>query len=259
MMSNRYEQTAWLYDFDQRDIVQDDIPFYKDEAARLGGPVLELGCGTGRVSLALAENGAQVHGLDLSPDMLAVFREKLSTAAPEVCERVAITEGNMADFSLGERFALIIMPFRAFQALAEDADIDGCLRRVREHLAPGGRFIINAFLPQKRRMRHWCFTEKVQWERALDTGGRVVKKHSGDRIDRKRQVIYPRFAFEITRPDGTAERMEESLQLKYWYPRQLQKRLRQAGLRVVEQYGWYDRAPMKRKSREQIYICEVAE
>ena len=255
-MSNRYELTARLYDFDNRDNLRDDIPFYRDCAA---ASVLELGCGTGRVSLALAESGARVHGLDLSPHMLELFHEKLARADAEVRGRVTVTEGNMADFSLEERFALIIMPFRAFQALTEDSDIDGSLRCVREHLAPGGRFIINVFLPRpRRRMRRWCYPERVQWERELDTGERIVKKHSGDRVDLKRQIIYPRFAYEVTRPGGVTERVEEAFTLKYWYPRQLQKRLREAGFRIAESYGWYDRSPMKRGAREQIYVCEVA-
>jgi len=256
-MGNRYEQTAQFYDFDNRDNLRVDIPFYQEYAEKLGGPVLELGYGTGRVSLALAESGVQVHGLDLSPDMLVIFRDKLSKCPAEVQTRVRIVEGSMTDFDLGQRFALIIMPFRVFQALTEEDDITRCLACVRKHLAPGGRFIVNAFRPRKD-MRHWCFLETVQWEREDEsTGARIVKKHGGDSVDLKRQIIYPHFAFEITQPDGATQRIEEALRLKYWYPRQLQKRLRHAGFRITEQFGWYDRSPMRRGSREQIYVCEL--
>jgi len=242
-MSNTYEFAAQLYDLDYRD--KSDVPFFSARAQ--GGSVLELACGTGRVSLALAENGARVHGLDLSPQMLSVFREKLSRAAPEIQERVMITQGNMADFALGELFPLVIIPFRSFQALTEEADIDGCLRCVKAHLAPGGRFIVNCFVP-KRGMRKWGYPETVYWER-----DGVVYKSYGDRIDTKRQIIYPVMVYETG-----GGRIEEPLTLRYWYPRQLRKRLRQAGFRILERYGDFEGGPVKRHGGDQIYVCEVA-
>jgi len=242
-MSNTYELAARLYDLDYRD--KSDVPFFIARAQ--SGSVFELACGTGRVSLALAENGARVHGLDLSPQMLDVFREKLSQAAPEIQKRVKITQGSMADFALGETFPLIIIPFRSFQALTEEADINGCLRCVKAHLAPGGRFIVNCFVP-KRGMRRWAYPEAVSWER-----DGVVCKSFGKRIDLNRQIIYPVMVYETG-----GERIEEPLTLRYWYPRQLRKRLRQAGFRILERHGDYEGGPVKRHGGDQIYVCEVA-
>jgi len=242
-MSNTYDLAAGFYDLDYRD--KSDVPFFSVRAQE--GSVLELACGTGRVSLALAENGARVHGLDLSPQMLGVFREKLSRAAPEIQERVTLTQGNMADFALGETFPLVIIPFRSFQALTEEVDIAGCLRCVKAHLAPGGRFIVNCFVPKKG-MRKWGYPETVHWEREG-----VVCKSYGKRIDTKRQIIYPVMVYETC-----GERVEEQLTLRYWYPRQLRKRLKQAGFRIAERYGDFEGGPVRRHGGEQIYICEVA-
>jgi len=246
-MSNTFDNAARLYDLDYRD--QSDVPFYAAYAKH--GAVLELACGTGRISLPLAENGAQVHGLDFSPGMLGVFREKLEQQSAEVQARVELTEGNMASFNLGKQFPLVIIPFRSFQLLTADEDIAGCLRCVKEHLAPGGRFIVNCFMPKKG-MRKWCYEEEIQWER-----DGVVCKSYGKQIDLKRQIIYPVMIYEF----GENERVEEPLTIKYYYPRQLKKILRKAGFKIVEQYGDFARGPIKRHAQhkgEQIYVCEVA-
>jgi len=94
-MENLYRNTAYLYDLDARDIVNDDIPFYIEYAKKQDGVVLELGCGTGRVAIALAGAGHDVTGLDLSQDMLDVFRGKL-IKQPDIADKINIVYGNIA-------------------------------------------------------------------------------------------------------------------------------------------------------------------
>jgi len=246
-MSNTYGHSAKFYDLDNKQ--RNDVPFYCAYAK--AGAVLELACGTGRVSIPLAENGAQVHGLDLSPGMLGVFREKLAQQSDEIQSRVELTEGNMADFNLGKQFPLIIIPFRSFQVLTQEEDIAGCLQCVKEHLTTDGKFIVNCFNPGVS-MRKWMERygkEAVVWER-----DGVMRKTYGRPIDLKNQVIYPVFVYEMEH----GERIEEPLELKYYYPRQLKKILRKAGFKIVEQYGSFERGSMKRRGGEQIYVCEVA-
>jgi len=143
---NVYRNSAWLYDMDNRDNATDDISFYREYAQKFGGNVLELACGTGRVAMVLANDGCKVTGLDLSHEMLSIFAGKLGPMG-DCRENVRIVHGNMAHFRFAERFDLIIVPFRAFQALTEEADIQNCLRLVREHLTENGRFIVNVFRP----------------------------------------------------------------------------------------------------------------
>jgi len=245
-MSNTYDRAAWIYDLDTREVHHVDIAFFKEMAGNKS--VLELACGTGRVSIPLVENGAQVHGLDLSPSMLQVFREKLARLPEKVRQRITITEGNMANFSLGAQFPLIIIPFRSFQGLTEESDITGCLQCVKAHLAPGGRFIVNCFRPYRDIHRRYPYPEEVMWEREG-----IVAKHRGDNIDTKRQMIWPTMIYETG-----SERIEEPLALRYYYPGQLKKLLRKAGFKILEQHGDYDRGPIKRHGGEQIYVCEVA-
>ena len=254
-MENLLRNSAWLYDVDNRDIVQDDIPFYLEYAKRQQGEVLELGCGTGRVALMLAAEGFRITGLDLSREMLDVFKNKLEGKL-ELVEKITIVHGNMADFNFDRKFSLITAPFRAFQCLTDDANIDNSLACIRNHLTDNGIFIVNVFNPNPDRMtkEKWCYPETVQWERLDDkTGNYVVKKHWGDGIDTENRIIYPHFAFEVTYPDGRTERIVDDLRLKYYYNDQLRTVVEKAELEIIEEYSWYDKTPPG--GREIIFVC----
>lgn len=253
--ANTYQNTAWLYDYDNRDNLTADIPFYVEYATKTGDDVLELGCGTGRVAIKLAEAGFQVTGLELSDTMIEIFKEKLKNAKDEVADKITVVKGNMADFNLGKKYGLIIAPFRAFQALSDEEDIRNSISCIREHLTKDGIFIVNVFRPFKRLDESWCYPETIQWETIDEnTGCSIVKKHWGDKIDTQNQIIYPHYAFEITHPNGKFERIEDDLKLKYYYYDQLKEYLINGRLEIVEEYGWYDRTNIK-DGRELILVC----
>jgi RimJ/RimL family protein N-acetyltransferase/ubiquinone/menaquinone biosynthesis C-methylase UbiE len=252
---NVYRNTAWLYDVDNRDNVHDDIPFYIEYAKQQQGEILELACGTGRVALALAADGYLVTGLDLSKQMLDIFRQKL-TDKPELAEKLTLVYGSMADFTFDRKFAMIIIPFRAFMCLTDDADIDNSLNCIREHLNDNGIFIVNMFDPIPERMTEEkaIYPEAVQWERLDEkTGNYVVKKVWQNKIDTVNQIIYPQQAYEVTYPDGKFERIEDRLKLKYYFSDQLRAVIEKAGMEITEEYSWYDKTPMP--GREIIFVC----
>src|SRR5260370_2950662 len=92
-----------------------DVAFYRDATREFGDPVLELGCGTGRITMALAEAGKRVTGLDLSERMLERAEKKRAAVRVGARERVHLVQADMARFDLGEKFPLVIIPFRPFQ------------------------------------------------------------------------------------------------------------------------------------------------
>ena len=167
---NIYRHAAKVYDIIYGiEQPMPDIPFYreyaKQQCAENGerGEYLELGCGTGRVALPLAREGFCVTGLDLSRQMLDIFKENLAKeemAQPGISERVEVIHGNMADFSIGRKFALITAPFRAFQAVTVQKDIENVFACVREHLTDDGIFIVNVFNPYANPLdESWCREE----------------------------------------------------------------------------------------------------
>jgi SAM-dependent methyltransferase len=253
---NCYLDTADLYDFNNLHVMTEDVPFYVELANQVNGSILELACGTGRVTIPLAQAGHRVTGLDLSPAMLGVFREKLATGEQNLRDRIELIQGNMASFHLDRVFDLILIPFRAFQALVEEEDAAGCLACVREHLAPGGLFVVDVFRPYKILGEDWCYPEMLQWEEDDPaTGCHVVKKTCNECIDTERQILYPAYAYEVTNPDGSFRRVEERLALKYYYYDQFRALIEGGGFRILHEYGWFNKSPVEGE-REMIFFCE---
>src|SRR6187551_3241538 len=120
-----------------------DAAFYRELARESGGPVVEVGCGTGRVLLPIAALGIPCVGVDPSPAMLAVLRAKNPPPTVE------LVEGRMQTFELGgRRFPLVTAPFRVFQHLLDVEAQLAALANVRRHLAPGGAFALDVFDPK---------------------------------------------------------------------------------------------------------------
>ena len=149
-MPDRYymnPKSAARYERDMgrlRDTIE-DIPFYVElarDAASRGEPVLELGCGTGRVTIPMAQTGAAVTGLDSSPAMLAIAKTKADGAGVTV----HWVEGDMADFDLAERFGLVVIPFRSFLHLISDQEQIGCLQSIHRHLITSGMLALNFYV-----------------------------------------------------------------------------------------------------------------
>lgn len=146
-----------------------EAPFYLAFARKLGGPVLDLGCGTGRVTLALAQAGLAVTGFDNAAKMLARVREKAAGVG------ISWVDADVRTFALGQRFRLIIEPGLAFQLLRDRADQSAMLTQVRRHLAPGGRFVLNLDLAQAP---HASFLAELQ-DLVAANGLEVTARYAG--------------------------------------------------------------------------------
>src|SRR3954462_8284534 len=165
-MSSPYDAIAELYDPWSASVVE-DVAFYLEEAVRSGGPVLELGVGTGRIAVPIAAAGVSVVGVDLSAGMLEVARESAGLAGVEVDLR----HGDMRDPPVDETFSLVICPFRSLLHMETDADRRLALRAVSARLATGpGLFVFHVFPPPQEDIAdtHGRFLEREPgiWERA---------------------------------------------------------------------------------------------
>jgi cyclopropane fatty-acyl-phospholipid synthase-like methyltransferase len=135
-----------------------DVPFYRSLIPSPEARILELGCGTGRVLVSLAEGCGYIHGLDLSEAMIAICRRKLE-AAGITATKARVEVKDITNFALNQTFDLIIAPYRVLQNLETDAAVTGLFRCVRQHLTPGGSCILNVFHPHsdpERLRREWC-------------------------------------------------------------------------------------------------------
>jgi SAM-dependent methyltransferase len=256
---NRYEDawTAEVYDYE---IAGDwgirDVGFYLSLANELPGPVLELACGTGRVALPLARGGARVIGLDISPHMLAVAQRKLDAEEPAVRERVRLVQADMSSFALRERFALILIPFRAFQALLTRDEQRGCLRCCREHLLADGRLAINVFNPRLSRLVSSQAAETPE-EFAGPDGTRVVWS-ADTTFDSLNQTLSSAWRYECTPADGETTVREHLLELRYFFRCEMEWMLEACGFEVEALYGGFDRSEFTAESSEMIFVARRA-
>ncbi len=124
-----------------------DVAYYLRLARELGGPVLEYGCGNGRVTRPLAQARLEVFGVDLSQPMLSDLERRLAAGPKPLRERVQWLRGDMREVRLERKFPLVLAPFNAFLHLYTRPDVEAFLSRVREHLAPGGWFVFDVSIP----------------------------------------------------------------------------------------------------------------
>ena len=214
-----------------------DIAFYRALAREGGGPVLELGCGTGRVLLEIAADGFPCTGLDASQHMLARLRAKSELS------NLRLVRAPMQKFELrGERFGLIYSAFRAFQHLYTVEDQLACLACVRRQLAPGGRLAFDVFAPRLARMAQLEEPESVDLRFTLE-GEDVVRFASVTR-DPAAQLLSVRFRYERSRDGRVVGNEHASFQMRWFWRFELEHLLARAGFAEIEIYGDFDRNPV---------------
>ena len=216
-----YDPIARLYDAWSTGVIE-DISFYVDEALASGGPVVELGVGTGRIAIPTAMAGVHVIGVDSSAQMLAVCAEAAGAAG--VSARVDLREGDLRRPPVEERVPLVTCPFRAYLHLSGDDQRLEALAAARDLLLPGGKLVFDVFAPS---------AEDIE-----ETDGRWIEREPG--------------IFERADWDGTAqtltlsvrgERGESSMTLWWLEPQRWQTLLAEAGFVIEACYGWFDRRP----------------
>lgn len=218
-----------------------DVPFYEALIPSPEAAVLELGCGTGRVTIPLARHCGFVRGLDLSPAMIRLCRARLAqTDIPP--GRVVVSEADITDFDLDRQFDLILAPFRVFQNLEMDAEVEGLFRCIRRHLAPGGTCVLNVFKPlyspSELRERWLAPKEQLDWE--VGVGDDKAACYSRRRkLDEQRLVLYPDLVYRRYQSGDLAEEIILHLALRCYYPETFEESITSHGFRIVDRWGGY--------------------
>ena len=238
--------------------VDGDVAFYVEEARSAGSPILELGCGTGRILIPMAEAGLEVVGLDASYDMLVIARKKLEALPPHVQRRVQIVEGDMRYFAMDRRFSLVTVPYRAFLHNLTVEDQLHTLRRVREHLSDAGRLIFNVFDPKVQNLAAGSWSMPASRRREFvhpRTGNRITIKEEFT-YDLERQMVVGAFVFdEINTATGKiVETIRSPLTLRYVFRYEMEHLLTLAGFRIDALFGDFKRGPFH-AGGEQVWVA----
>jgi SAM-dependent methyltransferase len=229
-----YDAIARLYDPWSSSVVE-DVAFYVEEAVRSGGPVVELGVGTGRIAIPTAAAGIAVVGIDASAEMLAVAREQAELGG--VTGLIDFRHGDLRDPQLDGAFPLVTIPFRSLLHMETDRDRRAALAAVRGLLAPGGRFVFDVFTPSDEDVAEtdgrWLEREPGIWERAdwdLETRTLILR---------------------VRGEEGGSEMSLAWLSVPEW-----QAHLTEAGFEVEALYGWFDRRDWD-GGEDSVWICQA--
>ena len=231
-----------------------DVEWYRRKAVESGGPVLELGAGTGRVTIPIAEAGVRITALDVDGGMLDKLREKARTLPADAHSRISVHQGDMRTFALHDQFALVVIPFRAFLHNITREDQLDALRRAHTHLRQGGELALNVFHPSLEYMAANAGAYAGVW-RWLNTqthpdGGFVV--HSGaTRYDTVHQRLESMIRTEEFSPDGSLRGTNMMhLELAYLYASDIASLLAESGFELVRISGDFFGRPFERDGDE---------
>ena len=216
-----YDAIARLYEPWSRSVTE-DVAFYVEEASKAEPPVVELGVGTGRITVPIAAAGIQVIGVDSSPGMLEVCREQVEVAG--VSDLVDLRLGDLRDPPVEGRFELVLCPFRTYLHLHDDADRLAALRAARDLLVDSGRLVFDVFAPGE--------------DDIAETHGRWLEREPGifERADWDRTTRM--LTLSVRGPAS-----ETTMALAWLSAEEWRALIEQAGFEVEALYGWFDRRP----------------
>ncbi|MHC5036806.1 MAG: class I SAM-dependent methyltransferase, partial [Planctomycetota bacterium] len=252
-----YNVTARYYElFYDKETVGDE-EFWPHVAEKTKGTILELGCGTGRVTFPLAALGYEITGLDNSEPMLAKARGRLATQSPDVKGKVMLCKEDMADFSLDAKFDLVAIPFRGFQHLLTPERQVSCLECVRNHLKENGLFVVTLFNPDVHILAQSENTgRRFDMLRNDPETGNTIVRYVRTQHDHLAQQIHGTFIYEKVDPEGKVISTEiDVYKLRWTWRWEMEYLLRLCGFHIEALYGNYHRVPFPGASRELIFLC----
>ena len=251
-MGKSLESWAAFYDDIYRDLTE-DIPFYlsllSDDPSI---SVLEIGCGTGRITLPLSQIGSDVTGMDNSKHMLEKLKDKMG---PYDC-MPKLTLKNMINFEFDEKFDLVIIPFRGFQSLLRVREQDQCLESIKNVLANNGRLIINLFVPSRD-----MFDQKenvnylVKEVEGLTLNRMFSIKHRTS-FEKSNQIINSSINIEASRNTQIISSHWLNFQLRYLYPMEAEYLFRNNGYEPVDLIGDYSGGEFTQDSEDMIWTLK---
>lgn len=290
--SREHYTDAALYDYEYRRR-RADVAFYRELATRRlgdGGHILELGAGSGRVTIALARAGFHVTAVDSSKAMLAKLRERLAALPRRIAERVTIVEADLRNFEIPAQlvatssadttrptakagraatskraaaparaqFPLAIAVFNVLEHLYTRVELDACLRSVRAHLAPGGAFAFDVQLPDLDWLLRDPWTRWARTKFTDPTTGRQMIYSTNHEYDPISQIVLIRLYYEVAGSEGEGPIKIVKLSQRKFFPAELEALVAHAGLRTVERYGDFGWRPLEAGAESQVLVCEVA-
>ena len=251
-MNQPFDVCARYYDVDTAGQV-DDVPFLLETAHRVGGPILEVACGTGRVLIPLAEAGYEVVGVDISTEMIAVARSKVANANLE--SRVTLHVADARSLRLGRTFPLAIVALNSFTHFETPDDQAAVLQRLHEHLDPNGVLVLDLPNPETTLLTDAAGQVFYEYTRPFGPAGATLVKFRSQIADPATQVVAMTFIFDEVAPDGALRRAMATFNVRYLYRAEAELLLSRHGFAVEHVYGDYDLNPYTSSSEKLVIVA----
>ena len=226
----------------------DVLDFYHRQVARYGEPVLELACGSGRLTVPLANEGINITGIDISEEMLEFARLKASKHGANI----RLLQGDMRSFELGEKFKLIFIPAQSLSHLHRRAEIEDCFSSVRRHLADEGRFLIELFNSSVSMLARETGRRYPVGQYEDPKVGSHVFVTEEVRYEAATQVNHIKWFF---RNKGSREERMLSFEMRQLFPQEMDALLWYNGFMIEHKYGSYDERGFSGDSPKQLIVC----
>ena len=254
MTADAFDRFARFYDLDYREY-EDDLPMVMELAQEVEGPLLELGCGTGRVLAPLAAAGHRITGLDLSPALLDVARQKLKQSG--YAATVTLVEADMRDFDLARKdFGFAFCMSNTFMHCASQDEQMNVLQAAYDHLRPGGLLLIDLFNPDIARLVQVDgLTELADMWVDAETNVQCTK-WSVRSLNLAEQLQETLFIYEEIFPDGRVQKTVCPFTLRYLWQGEGSLMLEMIGFEVLEIWGDFEQNPYGDGSERLIFLAQ---
>jgi SAM-dependent methyltransferase len=236
----------------------DDVRYYVDLAASQRGPVLEYGCGNGRITIPIARGGIEITGVDQSVPMLRDLRARLREEPPEVRALVTLRRGDMRRVRTANTFPLVLCPFNTFLHLYTRTDVEHFLARVRSHLAPRGELVFDVSIPEPAELardpRRAYATPRFRYPDGRGGKGELVRYSERFDYDRLRQVLFVAMEFS---PLGKTAPWMTPLAHRQFFPQELEALLHYNGIEITKRCGDFFGSPASAESDVLVLHCRA--
>lgn len=247
-----YKEYSEFYDLYVGDRLV-DLPFYLDYARSAQTPVIEIGAGTGRLTLPLARSSVRMVALDVSTSMLAILKSRLAEETSAVRSRIEVVEADASELKLGIRSDVIMVPYFTFNYFLTPHVQDMALRRFRDHLSPRGYLLVDVFIPLRRIESR--STEPVLIIDKVDpTTGNQVRGWETYRIDEESQMEHRTHSFEVIPPDGPVRKSRYTVQRRHFFPLEIEKLFSNNGFSVDDVSTGYQGEQPGPRSEQLMYV-----
>lgn len=234
--------------------LDDDWSMWQTLTAEVDGPILEVGCGTGRLLLPLAEAGHTLTGLDLSKVALDAAQAKIRAAG--LTKRVSLRLADMRNFELPQRnFALALIPLNTFMHCHTLDDQLSTLKTICHHLRPGGQLIIDLFHPDPTMLAEADGRLYFEADMVDDLTGRTVQWYWRHDIDLAQQMRHLTYILDELDEEGRVRRVQIPFSLRFIYRYELELLLRASGFTLETIYGSYELEPFRSHSPKMIAVA----